>query len=111
MAENSSPVEIRTLSPAQKERLRDLSKIVFGNKDRLEVAVAVARSPDGVVNATDLHEEIGLAQSRVRNQLVAMAEARLLVVASSSTDVKRWYRREDSPFWQLCCSLYDEWGK
>lgn len=70
--------------------------------------MAIARSPDGLVNATDLQNEIGLVQSRVRNQLVALAEAELLT-ALPDGDVKRWYRREPSPFWQSCLDLYDDW--
>jgi hypothetical protein len=94
----------------QRERLRRLSKIVLGNMDRLEVGVAIARSPDGLVNATDLQEEIGLAQSRIRNQLVALADGELLS-AFPSANGKRWYKRVDSPFWQLCLALCDDWMK
>jgi hypothetical protein len=36
--------------------------------DRFEVYVVIAQSRDGSVNATDLQEEIGIAQSRIRNQ-------------------------------------------
>lgn len=72
--------------------------------------MAIALSFDGLVNATDLQEELGLAQSRVRNQLVAMTKAKLLVLFPN-TDVKRWYRREESPFWQSCLDLYDDWRK
>jgi hypothetical protein len=85
-----------------------LSKVVFGNRDRVEVAVAIARSSDGVVNATDLSREIDLPQSRVRNQLVAMAEGELLTVFDT-TDLKRWYKRKDAPFWNACIALYLEW--
>lgn len=89
--------------------MRSGSKVLFGNKDRLEVAAAIADSEDGLVNATDLSEEIGLVQSRVRNQLVAMAEVGLLIKLPSS-DLKRWYQRVDSPFWQTSCHLYEEWS-
>jgi DNA-binding IclR family transcriptional regulator len=75
--------------------------------DRLEVCVAIARSPDGLVNATDLHEEIGMAQSRVRNQLVALAEGELLS-PFPRTAGKHWYERRDSPLWQTCIALYEE---
>ncbi len=70
--------------------------------------MAIALSPDGIVNATDLTREVDLPQSRIRNQLVAMAEGELLT-AFETTDVKRWYKRKDAPFWQACIALYLEW--
>lgn len=70
--------------------------------------MAIALSPDGLVNATDLHVELGLAQSRVRSQLMTMVEAGLLV-AFPSADVKRWYMRQEAVFWQACLDLYEEW--
>lgn len=45
-----------------------MSKLLLGNQDRLEVGEAIARSEDGLVNATDLGLELGIAQPRVRNQ-------------------------------------------
>ena len=110
MVGSSSPVSFDSLSEEKRGRLRGLSKAVFGNRDRLEVAVAIARS-DGFVNATDLCRELDLAQSRIRNQLVALADVGLLVSASLGADErKRWYGRKTSPFWELCNVLYEEWG-
>lgn len=96
-----------TASSEPREALRLFSKIVFGNRDRLEVAAAIARSRDGFVNATDLQDELGIAQSRIRNQLVAFSEAGLLS-AFPSSDLKRWYQRLDSSFWQACLDLYED---
>jgi hypothetical protein len=89
------------------ELLRNCSKALFGNKNRLEVAVAIAES-DGLVNATDLHEELRLAHPRVRSQLVALAEVGLLADAPMK-DVKKWYLRQESPFWGTCRHLAHEW--
>lgn len=85
--------------------------MALGNRDRLEVGAAVARSPDGLVNATDLEVEIGLVQSRIRNQLVAFtdAEGRLMSALPQTSAGKRWYKRKESPFWEMCLKLYEEW--
>lgn len=85
-----------------------MSKLLLGNLDRLEVGVAIALSPDGLVNATDLQAELGLAQSRVRSQLVTMTNAGLLV-ALPRAGFKRWYERQESTFWRSCLDLYEEW--
>jgi len=97
------------LSTRQRNRLRRNSKLLFGNQDRLEVLVAIAQSPDGMVNATDLQEAIGMAQSRVRNQLVALARVGLLVKFPQPGG-KTWYRRVDSSIWGAGLSLYEEWS-
>lgn len=87
-----------------------MSKLLLGNQDRLEVGVAVARSEDGMVNATDLGLELGIAQPRVRNQLIALEKAGLLARMPRSGDVKQWFRRGDSRFWSVCLVLYEDWG-
>jgi hypothetical protein len=89
---------------------RSGSKALFGNQDRIDVVMAIGSSGDGVVNATDLAAETGLINSRVRAQLLALVEAKLLhEVPPTGGDRKRWYVRRDSPFWQACLDLYDKW--
>jgi Mn-dependent DtxR family transcriptional regulator len=87
-----------------------MSKLLLGNQDRLEVAVAVARSEDGLINATDLGLELGIAQPRVRNQLVTLEKAGLLDRMPKSGTVKQWFQRRESPFWHVCIALYKDWG-
>jgi hypothetical protein len=99
----------RRLPPQIRERSRQRSKNLFGNRDRLEVAVAIALSPDGVVNATDLAIELALPNTRVRSQLIALREAGLLIDTPAQSWGKRWYVRREHPFWQTCVELFDEW--
>jgi len=99
------------LHPEIRERLRRRSKVLFGNLDRLEVAVAIAASPDGAVNATDLSAETGLLNVRVRAQLIALEQVGLLVAMPRAGELKRWYLRLDSPFWQTCLDLTEEWSR
>jgi DNA-binding transcriptional ArsR family regulator len=86
-----------------------MSKLLLGNQDRLEVGVAVAGSEDGLVNATDLGLELGIAQPRVRSQLIALEKAGLLDRMAKSGDVKLWFQRRESPFWSVCLVLYEDW--
>jgi hypothetical protein len=91
--------------------LRSRSKALFGNMDRLVVAAAVAGSPDGVVNATDLSWQLRLANNRVRAQLLAFAEVGLLRAPPDTDGRKRWFVRIDDPFWDACRDLVLRWGK
>jgi hypothetical protein len=98
-----------SLDKEAREHIRAKSKVLLGNKDRIDVAVAIALGDDRAVNATDLADELGLVNSRVRTQLLAFAEIELLTEVQVSGELKRWYVRQDSPFWQACIDLYVEW--
>ncbi len=71
----------------------------------------MAASADELVNATDLAAQIDLLNSRVRAQLLALAEVGLLSEVPPMGDMKRWYVRKKSPFWQVCVELYEEWRR
>ncbi|HET9592312.1 MAG TPA: hypothetical protein VFP17_05280, partial [Solirubrobacterales bacterium] len=77
--------------------MRNRSKALFGNRDRLEVAVVIAHALDGMVNATDLSREIELPNNRARAQLLSLREAGLLDVMPTTLG-KKWYRRRQHPF-------------
>lgn len=98
-----------SLDSETRDHLRARSKVLLGNKDRLDVAVTVALAEDKAVNATDLAAELQLVNSRVRTQLLAFAEAGLLIETPAVEGLKRWYMRKDSPFWRGCVDLYLEW--
>jgi DNA-binding IclR family transcriptional regulator len=86
--------------------LREQSKRLFGNADRLEVAAAVARS-DGIVDASSLSEQLGLPANRTRAQLLAFAHAGILE-ASPMLEQRCYYIRQSSAFWSLAEALADE---
>jgi chromosomal replication initiator protein len=92
--------------------LREQSKLLFGNSDRLEVALAVAQSDLDAVNATDLAEVLaGWPNNRIRAQLVALARVGLLQSMPRDDDSgKIWYRRMPAHFWGACIELVELWG-
>jgi predicted ArsR family transcriptional regulator len=100
---------MQDVSSRTRERIRTRSKVLFGSGDRLEVALAIATSPDGVVNATDLSWELHIANNRVRAQLVALTELGLLTPGPAD-DRKKWYVRRPSSFWQTCVDLHEAWS-
>jgi hypothetical protein len=95
----------------EREILREQSKQLFGNLDRLEVAVAVATSPLDSVNATDLCEVLpGWPNNRIRAQLIALARVDLLQVLPRDGSGRVWYIRKPSLFWNACLELHERWG-
>jgi hypothetical protein len=97
-------------STAARERIRAHSKTLFGNRDTLEVAVAVARSEDGCVNATDIGIQLTLAPNRVRAQLTSFVELGYMS-DTGTVGGKRWFLRRDDRFWTMCVELYEDWGR
>jgi DNA-binding IclR family transcriptional regulator len=85
---------------AASEHLRHRSKVLFGNADRLETVLHIARSDDGLVSATELVEACGMAQNRARAQLLALADAGLLDMAPRGPGPGRnYYLRRSSEIW------------
>jgi hypothetical protein len=94
----------------RRQRLRERSKFLLGNSDRLEVAAAVARSEDDAVNATDLVQVLdGLPNNRIRAQLVALAQAGLLDAMPRDGHGRIWYVRKPTKFWDACVELEERW--
>jgi hypothetical protein len=95
----------------EREILREHSKQLFGNLDRLEVAVAVATSGLEAVNATDLTAALpGWPNNRIRAQLVALAKADLLKILPRDGSGRVWYVRQPALLWDACLELYERWG-
>lgn len=83
---------------ANDDRLQSLSKILFGQRHRLAVMLAVARG-DGVVNPSDLTEYLGFrAQSSVQAPLRDLTSAGLISRVPASSG-KTYYRRNSSLAW------------
>jgi len=91
------------------ERIRELSRILFGQQLRLEVMIAVARS-DGLVNLTDLAAAVGVQNSSSIQKPVNDLKAAGLLGDDGGTDdsKRRWLRRADSLVWQWVIELAAE---
>ena len=93
------------------ERVRERSKLLFGNRDTLDVAVAVARDETGAVSAAEIADAISLAPNRVRAQLIAFVELGFMAEAPPMRwERRRWFMRVDDPFWAFCADLHDRWN-
>jgi hypothetical protein len=73
--------------------------------------VAIVRSGNNVVCAADLEKELGLANNRVRTQLIALSDAGVLTALPPGRgDRIVWYQRRESPLWDLSVALYEDWS-
>jgi hypothetical protein len=86
-------------------QLRDRSKRLYGNADRLQVAYAVAKS-SGVVHAQELSDALLISPPRVRAQLLTFAEAGLMRVLPRSGHIQNYEMVKD-PFWAVTVSYVD----
>ncbi|HEU4703775.1 MAG TPA: hypothetical protein VFS37_14945 [Conexibacter sp.] len=87
--------------------MRRHSKKLFGNQDTLLVAVAVARSATGSVNATEIGWQVRLQANRVRAQLIAFVELGYMD-DGPMRDRTRWFVRRPSSFWSMCEQVFGE---
>jgi DNA-binding transcriptional ArsR family regulator len=90
--------------------IRQRSKRLFGNADRLEVANAVATS-SGLVHAQELADELGISPPRVRTQLLSFVEAGVMVILPRDGLVQNYERIDEDPFWELVKVLTHRWTK
>lgn len=91
------------VSYARSQRVQELSRIVFGQKHRLAVMAAIARS-DGLVNPSDLATELGFqAQSALQQPLKDLTAASLLTRQDGMGRV--YYRRNPSLLWDATLEL------
>ena len=94
------------MSLAHQDRLRSLSRHLFGQHLRLEVMIAIAKG-DGLVCLTDLAATLGIANvSRLQRPLDDLKAAGLLQPAElGSMQGRRWFRRVPSKAWEWVIEL------
>lgn len=90
---------------AEDERLRALSKIVFGQEHRLAVMLAIARADSELVNPGDIATQLGFrAQSAVQLPIRDLERAGL-ITREPSDSRKAYYRRQPSSGWAFAEEL------
>ena len=77
---------------------RKISKTIFGNADRLDVALHIA-SAESATYATGISDVLGIPPNRVRAQLIAFAEAGVLEALPRGGAIGVFYMRNNEKFW------------
>lgn len=91
------------------EEVRKLSKRLFGNRYRLEIAAAIAEAEPSVVYARALAEQLQAPANLVGEELHTLAEAELLVLLPRPRGQQQQeYQRMASSYWELARRLLDE---
>ncbi|MGH8514979.1 MAG: hypothetical protein ACREV8_13770 [Gammaproteobacteria bacterium] len=92
----------------QSEEVRRISKLLYGNKLRLEIGAAIARAEPGLVFARGLGGELGVPDSMVHEELKKLAQAGILSMHPRPTGQQiQYYERLPSPFWDGCRALVE----
>jgi hypothetical protein len=101
---------LKDLPPEVLVAIRAHSKRMFGNRDRLEVAVAITRVELGKVNATDLNREVDIAVNRVRSQLLVLESMHLLAETGGGEGGRRMFevQNRDDPFWSFALNEFEQ---
>lgn len=90
------------------ERIREVSKALYGNRYRLEVAAAVAQWEPGVVHARALATELRVPDNVVQGELKHFASAGILVPLGRHPRQRTVdYERMPSPYWSSARELLD----
>jgi DNA-binding IclR family transcriptional regulator len=93
------------VSPASPEHLRTVSEVLFGQRYRLEVMLAIAFSEDGLVCLTDLARDLGLTPSNLQNPLRDLVRCGLLSRLPPGDSRRRYYRRNESLAWAFVVEM------
>jgi hypothetical protein len=90
------------------EKTRDLSRLLFGARYRIEIGAAIAES-DGIVCMVDLARQLGdpPGKSSTNAELKVLERAGLLSRPAVRHDRRIDLVREASPYWLLCLALRD----
>ena len=89
------------------DALRDKSKRLYGNRYRLEVAVAVGRAAETFYLA-EIARKIGADDPPVRNILLDMVDAGLLRALKGKRGAAKFYERRPSRYWAMAETMLEE---
>jgi DNA-binding IclR family transcriptional regulator len=97
-----------TLSEEALDELRDVRvKHLFGNRYRLEVAVAVGRA-DEPFYLHEIAKTTGIDDPSVSKILTGMAEAGLLRRIEGGRGAKKFFERAQSEYWSTAEAMLEE---
>jgi hypothetical protein len=91
------------------ERVRRTSKVLVGNRYRLEIASAVAQLQSDIFHAKELADALGLPLNVVSQQVKAFVTVGVCEdVPAVAGQRQRFFRRVPCSYWTGCAVLLDE---
>lgn len=87
------------------ERLRCLSRSAFNQTYRLEVMLAIADSPDGLVTQSELAAQLGVAVSNVQAPVASLVSCGLLTEMPRGDSRSRYLMRNRSAAWEWATEM------
>jgi len=82
-----------------------MSEALFGQRYRLEVMVAIASAPDGLVCLTDLAAQLGVTASNLQRPLHDLVRCGLLSRLPADDSKRRYYQRAESLAWAFAVEI------
>ena len=93
------------MSSVDLEHVRAMSEVLFGQRYRLELMVAIASAPDGLVCLTDLAQQLSVTASNLQRPLHDLARCRLLSRLPPDGSKRRYYQRSESLAWAFAVEI------
>jgi DNA-binding IclR family transcriptional regulator len=82
-----------------------MSEVLFGQRYRLEVMIAIASSEDGLVCLTDLAKQLELTASNLQHPLRDLVRCGLLSRLPPGDSKRRYYQRNQSLAWAFAVEV------
>jgi hypothetical protein len=89
---------------------RKLSKALFGNSHRVEIAAAVGRASTELVTAHDIALELGISDNLVGSQLKSFVHSGVMDDFPGVEGQRyRYFRRLENPYWDVAQNMLNHW--
>lgn len=90
--------------------IRALSKRLFGNSYRVEIAAAIGRHDGEPFHAQGMSDDTGIRYARAQAELKHLLAAEMIREVEGDTR-RVEYKAEQSSYWHMCATLLEEWAE
>lgn len=94
------------METVERQHLRSLSRSAFGQAYRLEIMLAIAASPDGLVTQTELAQQLGVSVSNVQKPVASLIACGLLSEMPRGDSRSRYLMRNRSAAWEWAQEMH-----
>jgi hypothetical protein len=92
------------------DQVRKMSKALFGNSHRVEIAAAVGQATTELVTAHDLALELGISDNLVGIQLKSFVLSGVMDDCPGVEGQRsRYFRRLENPYWDVAQRMVNHW--